>query len=81
MVVALRRGLLQNGTPLLHHQFSFLPGFEGLQTRAVLEGRPATQGNAAQRLNGADFVGVTVVPGVLANLHPRRWRNCRHGRR
>ena len=76
MAVALRRG----GTPL-HHQFSFLPGFEGLQTRAVLEGRRLTLGNAAQRLNGADFVGVTVVRGVLANLHPRHWRNCRHGRR
>ena len=81
MAVALRRVSLQSGTPLLHHQFSFLPGFEGLQTRAVLEGRPATQGNAARRLNGADFVGVTVVPGVLANLHPRHWRNCPHGRR
>jgi len=81
MAVALRRVSLLSDTPLLHHQFSFLPDFEGMQTRAVLEGRPATQGNAARRLNGADFVGVTVVPGVLANLHPRHWRNCPHGLR
>jgi hypothetical protein len=81
MAVALRRVSLQSDTPLLHHQFSFLPGFESLQTRTVLEGRPVTQGNAAQRLNGADFVALTVVPGVQANLHPPHWRNFRHGRR
>lgn len=81
MAVVLGRASLRSGTPLLHHLFSFLPGFEGLQTLAVLVGTQAVLDNATQPPNGADFVGVTVVRGVLAILHLRHWRNCSHGRR